>query len=230
MAELRQLLAEGPRGVGDLVTPLYDDGAGARRALDALVMAGSRVTAADGTPVLSARYRLFVRATEGAFTCLSGRGPHVYLEDGTWVGELVRLLEGIREELTVDVQMFEERRQKAFGERKDYLVERCGRTINTLTKRKYSEIVCAGMLAGGVTAFVAVTPDVAMLGLAGRGWLCPDAQVCGVCGPGQEPFEVRAGEGLAAVAAAGVEAGGEVGERPGHARLPASGLSRAAVG
>jgi ATP-dependent helicase YprA (DUF1998 family) len=79
MAGLRQLLAEGPRGVGDLVTPLYDDGAGARRALDALVMAGSRVTAADGTPVLSARYHLFVRATEGAFTCLSGRGPHVYL-------------------------------------------------------------------------------------------------------------------------------------------------------
>ena len=32
-----------------------------------------------GTPVLSARYHLFARATEGAFTCLTPAGPHVSL-------------------------------------------------------------------------------------------------------------------------------------------------------
>ena len=48
--------------------------------------------------------------------------------------------------------------------------------------------------------------------LSGRGRLCPGAEVCGHGAPGQEPFQVRAGEGLAAVAAAGVEVCGEVGE------------------
>ena len=33
----------------------------------------------DGTTPLSARYHLFLRATEGAFTCLSPKGPHVQL-------------------------------------------------------------------------------------------------------------------------------------------------------
>ena len=50
-----------------------------RRYLDALVTAGSRITGPDGLPVLSARYHLFVRATEGAYTCLSETGPHVTL-------------------------------------------------------------------------------------------------------------------------------------------------------
>ena len=36
-------------------------------------------TTSDGAPVLSARYHLFVRATEGAFTCLGPNGPHVSL-------------------------------------------------------------------------------------------------------------------------------------------------------
>ena len=50
-----------------------------RRFLDALVTAGSRITGPDGLAVLSARYHLFVRATEGAYTCLSETGPHVTL-------------------------------------------------------------------------------------------------------------------------------------------------------
>jgi ATP-dependent helicase YprA (DUF1998 family) len=79
MAELRQLLSESPRTVSDLAEALFGPGAGGRQALSALVTAGSRVTKAGGTPVLSARYHLFVRATEGAYTCLSGSGPHVSL-------------------------------------------------------------------------------------------------------------------------------------------------------
>ena len=50
-----------------------------RRFLDALVTAGSRIIGPDGLAVLSARYHLFVRATEGAYTCLSETGPHVTL-------------------------------------------------------------------------------------------------------------------------------------------------------
>ena len=50
-----------------------------RRFLDALVTAGSRIIGPDGLAVLSARYHLFVRATEGAYTCLSETGPHVSL-------------------------------------------------------------------------------------------------------------------------------------------------------
>ena len=42
----------------------------AEAALAALVAVGARVRDGAGTPVLSARYHLFARATEGAFTCL----------------------------------------------------------------------------------------------------------------------------------------------------------------
>jgi ATP-dependent helicase YprA (DUF1998 family) len=85
MARLRELLAQGPRPADQLATVVFDDvddavpAAQRRQWLDALVGAGSRTTMDDGMPVLSARYHLFVRATEGAFTCLSETGPHVSL-------------------------------------------------------------------------------------------------------------------------------------------------------
>ena len=44
-----------------------------------MVELGSALRAKDGTTPLSARYHLFLRATEGAFTCLSRKGPHVQL-------------------------------------------------------------------------------------------------------------------------------------------------------
>lgn len=79
MADLRELLASRPSMVEDLAAALFGTGTDPRRALDALVTAGSRITSPDGSPVLSARYHLFVRATEGAFICLSKAGPHVSL-------------------------------------------------------------------------------------------------------------------------------------------------------
>jgi rubrerythrin len=79
MAELRHLLASAPRTVSDLAAALFDSWTDSRRALDALVTSGSRILGPDGSPVLSARYHLFVRATEGAFICLSKAGPHVSL-------------------------------------------------------------------------------------------------------------------------------------------------------
>jgi len=82
MARLRELLASGPHMAGELADQLFDpedSPAERRRFLDALVTAGSRITGPDGLAVLSARYHLFVRATEGAYTCLSEAGPHVTL-------------------------------------------------------------------------------------------------------------------------------------------------------
>ena len=82
MARLRELLAVSPHRAGELADLLFDrvdDPAGRRSALDALVTAGSRITGPDGLTILSARYHLFVRATEGAYTCLSAAGPHVTL-------------------------------------------------------------------------------------------------------------------------------------------------------
>ena len=82
MARLRELLAAGPQMASELADQLFDpedSPAERRRFLDALVTAGSRIIGPDGLAVLSARYHLFVRATEGAYTCLSETGPHVTL-------------------------------------------------------------------------------------------------------------------------------------------------------
>lgn len=82
MARLRELLAAGPQLAGELADKLFDPDdtpAERRRFLDALVTAGSRIIGPHGQAVLSARYHLFVRATEGAYTCLSETGPHVTL-------------------------------------------------------------------------------------------------------------------------------------------------------
>lgn len=82
MARLRELLAAAPQLSGALADKLFGpEGTGEERRsyLDALVTAGSRITGPDGLPVLSARYHLFIRATEGAYTCLSETGPHVTL-------------------------------------------------------------------------------------------------------------------------------------------------------
>ena len=83
MARLRELLAAGPqmarRSRRQAVRTRRTARQDRRRYLDALVTAGSRITGPDGLPVLSARYHLFVRATEGAYTCLSETGPHVTL-------------------------------------------------------------------------------------------------------------------------------------------------------
>lgn len=47
--------------------------------LHELVRLASQVTDADGTPLVSGKYHLFARATEGAYTCLNPSGPHVSL-------------------------------------------------------------------------------------------------------------------------------------------------------
>jgi len=81
MARLRGLLAAAPRPFADLAAEVFagTDRPRAEAALAALVAVGANIRDAAGTPVLSARYHLFARATEGAFTCLAPDGPHVSL-------------------------------------------------------------------------------------------------------------------------------------------------------
>ncbi|MEO3777967.1 DEAD/DEAH box helicase [Micromonospora sp. B11E3] len=74
---LKALLAHEPVPLPQAATALFADGD--QSALAALVALANSVHDRDGSPVLSARYHLFARATEGAFTCLGRHGPHVSL-------------------------------------------------------------------------------------------------------------------------------------------------------
>ena len=81
MARLRILLAAAPRPFTELAAEVFTgaDGPRAEAALAALVSVGAKIRDSTGSPVLSARYHLFARATEGAFTCLNPGRPHVSL-------------------------------------------------------------------------------------------------------------------------------------------------------
>jgi DEAD/DEAH box helicase/Domain of unknown function (DUF1998)/Helicase conserved C-terminal domain len=81
MVRLRTLLARSPRPFTGLAAEVFPgaDEPRAEAALAALVAVGAKIRDATGSPVLSARYHLFARATEGAFTCLGPGGPHVSL-------------------------------------------------------------------------------------------------------------------------------------------------------
>ncbi len=79
LAQLRGKLAARPQMFADLARELFSPGDEPEAALAALVTAGARIRDAAGSPVLSARYHLFTRASEGAYTCLSKAGPHVSL-------------------------------------------------------------------------------------------------------------------------------------------------------
>lgn len=76
---LRAALADGPVDIRVLAEQIWPGRDDADRLLETLVRLGGRVSAGNGHPVLSARYHFFVRATEGAFACLSETGPHVAL-------------------------------------------------------------------------------------------------------------------------------------------------------
>ena len=92
LQHLRVLLARGgPRPLDELAEELFaavpETATAAEgmtavdrvRALADLVALASAIRDTDGTPLLSARYHLFTRATDGAFACLSDQGPHVSL-------------------------------------------------------------------------------------------------------------------------------------------------------
>ncbi|MBB0993192.1 DEAD/DEAH box helicase [Dietzia sp. SLG510A3-3B2-2] len=76
---LREILKDGPGDIRDVGQQLWPGREDADRLVEGLVRLGGQVLLPNGHPVLSARYHFFVRATEGAFTCLSPSGPHVQL-------------------------------------------------------------------------------------------------------------------------------------------------------
>lgn len=78
-ADLIKHVGSGPQSVHDLAAKIWPDDEDAAAKLEALVTLGSKVTEPDGTPVLSARYHLFVRATEGAFVSFGDTEPRVLL-------------------------------------------------------------------------------------------------------------------------------------------------------
>ncbi|GAA1256218.1 DEAD/DEAH box helicase [Pseudonocardia aurantiaca] len=78
LRRLRHALAAGPRPIGE-VAELVFGSAGAESSLTALVGLASRIQDTDGSPAVSARFHLFVRATEGAFSCLGPDSPHLGL-------------------------------------------------------------------------------------------------------------------------------------------------------
>lgn len=79
LADLKKALSGGPRPFDALVEEVFPADPRGREALVALVAVASGLTSPGGSPALSARYHLFLRATEGAFSCLTEAGPHVHL-------------------------------------------------------------------------------------------------------------------------------------------------------
>ncbi|WP_448231487.1 DEAD/DEAH box helicase [Microbacterium lacticum] len=79
LAGIRSIVGERARTLGDLAHRLDPDEPLAAEDITRLVAWGASQRTPDGEPVLSAKYHLFARATEGAFVCLSPEGPHVTL-------------------------------------------------------------------------------------------------------------------------------------------------------
>ena len=79
LADMRAMLATGPQPFRKVAAATFDSGKGGEAGLAAMVSLASSLRESDGTTPISARYHLFLRATEGAFTCLSPSGPHVHL-------------------------------------------------------------------------------------------------------------------------------------------------------
>lgn len=79
LARLKQELSGGPQTFESLPNRVFKGAPRRQQGLIAMVAVASSVMGEDGSAALSARYHLFLRATEGAFTCLSPDGPHVHL-------------------------------------------------------------------------------------------------------------------------------------------------------
>ncbi|MGW4364328.1 DEAD/DEAH box helicase [Nocardia takedensis] len=80
ITDLKAKATSRPVAVSTLADTLWPDDPDAARKVDALVALGSKVHDSAGRPVLSARYHLFVRSTEGAFVSFGPDGaPKVLL-------------------------------------------------------------------------------------------------------------------------------------------------------
>ncbi|KIU18565.1 DEAD/DEAH box helicase [Mycolicibacterium llatzerense] len=79
LALMRSTLANGPQTFSRVATATFGNSVNSEAGLAAMVDLASSLKERDQTTPLSARYHLFLRATEGAFSCLSSKGPHVQL-------------------------------------------------------------------------------------------------------------------------------------------------------
>lgn len=79
IADLKAALAAGPVEAQTLQRKLWPDNPDSAKMLESLVALGSRVVDDAGNPILSARYHMFVRATEGAFVSFADSGPKIFL-------------------------------------------------------------------------------------------------------------------------------------------------------
>ena len=77
MNQLRADLAAGSQTLAEICRTMPEgwDPQG----LASVVETGGRVADDSGVPLLAARYHLWLRASEGAFTCLDAKSPHVHL-------------------------------------------------------------------------------------------------------------------------------------------------------
>lgn len=79
ITDLKAVVSRGPAEVGVLAAKLWPSDPAASAKLEALVALGSKVFDSGGNPVLSARYHMFVRATEGAYVSFTADAPRVLL-------------------------------------------------------------------------------------------------------------------------------------------------------
>ena len=77
--EIRRIASEKARTLGELRAKMSSETVLSQRSVARLVAMSAQVDDAGTEPVLSAKYHLFARATEGAFSCFSPAGPHVSL-------------------------------------------------------------------------------------------------------------------------------------------------------
>lgn len=79
LTSIRSIAGDRARTIGDLAQRLDPVAPPSVEEITRLVAWGASQRTPDGEPVLSAKYHLLARATEGAFVCLSPDGPHVTL-------------------------------------------------------------------------------------------------------------------------------------------------------
>lgn len=71
------LLGKAPLSVHGVASSVFGGQSNSLQGIAALISLASALHSPDGSPAISARYHLFLRATEGAYTCFSSKGPHV---------------------------------------------------------------------------------------------------------------------------------------------------------
>lgn len=79
LSRLRTALSTGPQPFDDVARTVFGDAGDVERHLTDLIRLAGALRAPDRSPTLSSRFHLFVRATEGAFSCLGPEQPHLGL-------------------------------------------------------------------------------------------------------------------------------------------------------